>query len=603
MRTMEKIAKLAPSVALGVSLAALAGAGGWWLVREQKTAKAALGPGLYDLHYALAIDLPEAGGKAPRHAETTLSGRLEVSLGPDGFTAARVRAPVLVLNAVARALTDFPAGAEQAAAEFARPWLMRVARNGQVRDVRFARGISNATKALLMSVATSTAYVQPALAEAKSWSASENDVNGSYDAHYAMRSDGTVQKRWDTLDAVASSAKSQFTLDGPNVVAVHFEETGHSLATGEGGQVRFEIAGGLSRVGSDGEGWTRGLDPSAFVAFSAAGARVRARVKEVARSLATLVPLVEQQPETQTKAGHAALRDELTRAVATDPSAASQVAHLLREGISSTRVRMTFVEALTGAETPAAQHELAGLLGDLSIPVEHRVELLQGTTLMRRPDQELATALAKQSFGPDSVYGGKAAMALGAIAPLLSDKAAGSALTTSLVNRAGTIVGSNSVSPGQRIAWLEALGNSAAPAALPTILSALQNDPVELVRVAAAHALRFQDPASSLEAMDKAMRDASPLVRYQLLRSALWMGPTAMLPFVQRALVGDKNEYVRRGAAYTIAVWMTHAPGLSSVLQNALAREKNLEVRESLMNYLNPGRVAPPSVLSPVASE
>jgi HEAT repeat protein len=222
---------------------------------------------------------------------------------------------------------------------------------------------------------------------------------------------------------------------------------------------------------------------------------------------------------------------------------------------------------------------------------------------MRRPNLELVHALAALAFGKKTEpgYAAASAMTLGAVVSGLPDQTVVSSTTSSLVASAAAATASSSEPAGIRIGWLEALGNTGAPSALPTILASLETDPDELVRAAAARALRFQDPQAAQPSMDKALlRDHSIHVRYELMHSARLMGPEAMQPLVERTLTADKSESVRLAAAYAIAVWMVSSPGLATVLQNALATEKSLKVRDSLMNYLTPGRVVPPTTITPV---
>jgi hypothetical protein len=69
-----------------------------------------------------------------------------------------------------------------------------------------------------------------------------------------------------------------------------------------------------------------------------------------------------------------------------------------------------------------------------------------------------------------------------------------------------------------------------------------------------------------------------------------------MLSLVTHALRDDYSEHVRLAAAFTMATWAVDTPALKAELTKALATEKSSKVQESLKNYLQPGRTAPPFV-------
>ena len=81
-----------------------------------------------------------------------------------------------------------------------------------------------------------------------------------------------------------------------------------------------------------------------------------------------------------------------------------------------------------------------------------------------------------------------------------------------------------------------------------------------------------------------------------------FMGPSALENFVTKALLFDESDYVRLGAAHTMAVWMADAPGLRRHLAEALTREKSPKVQDSLRNYLEPGRFGAGVVASGIRS-
>src|SRR5690606_29046305 len=99
--------------------------------------------------------------------------------------------------------------------------------------------------------------------------------------------------------------------------------------------------------------------------------------------------------------------------------------------------------------------------------------------------------------------------------------------------------GAPTASFAERRNWVGALGNLGDDAAFP-ILQAALSDRNELLRAAAAWALRFLDPAKVLPVMRKAMRDDPSIrVRAALMAAARHLGPELMETFVAKALQHD----------------------------------------------------------------
>ena len=260
--------------------------------------------------------------------------------------------------------------------------------------------------------------------------------------------------------------------------------------------------------------------------------------------------------------------------------------------------------------TDAAQRSVIRLIADERVRRATQVGLLQASSLMSHPnDAFIASATGIVRDHKDRSYAAEVAMMLGAASVQVGQGTPkAQAMAASLVEMGKAPLDPNVLKgkrmpAGVRMSWVRALGNTGDASTRPLIVATL-DDPDELVRAAAAESLRFLDPVTVAEEMDRRMaQDKSIHVRYGLVYAARYMGPTAMEKFVTKALLSDESEYVRLGAAYVIAAWMLDAPSLRQVLSDALARESSVKVRESLQNHLRPGRIGDGVAATPVRSK
>lgn len=611
-------------IAVTAVLVLLASAGWWLFGREPEPAvwrqPVAL-DGRYEARYELTLD-GRVPGTGRRSAHVAVRGKLDVgpAASDDGarWFAARLTVDSLDADEAAKRVTDF--GVEGASAHLASAWMFRLDEEGRVGEVRFSDDTPVSVRGVFSALASSAQLARPKGTSNGSWEADETEINGPYRARYEA-SGATIAKTWAVRTAgnpddptkansYEADGEAKFATAAAWIEHVTVSQRGSAAVGGNTREdrARFDTAIELARTGDTPSGWASAYAPSAFVPFSVAQVVPRKMGAEPGETFDSLVETARVAGEKHDWQKRVLARNDLTRLVADDDRLAERTAKMIRAGGLSEPMERTFLETLVGASTPAAQGEVAAMIGDRKLNRETRVRVLQATSLMTRPGHEVMKALDGAAFSAgDAIYASQAAMVLGAAAQHLQDNepAVAQHTTQALLKRAGTVVigpakpGKPVASLAERTNWIGALGNAGAPESLPILLGLLK-DPDATIRASAAHSLRFMDPAQALQAMEIAMReDKSITVRHALLHAARTMGPEKMEAFVTKVLMYDESEHVRLGAAYCVAFWAIKAPGLRRTLADALAREKSPKVQESLRNYLEPGRVAPPFRLIP----
>lgn len=594
--------------------------------------RTALQVGRYALDYHMAMAGPQALG----NVDVGLKAALELGAPKDHsggvWQPARLQSAVLKLSPAARSVTDFAAAkpsardssvggssvgdssAEDRTAELERPFMVRFAATGQIEEVRFAPGLSASARATLAAVVAGLQVVRPSGA-GSTWQAQERDLNGTFVANYRLGPDGELTKTWRVATADGQpggkralgykmDAKSVLRASRGRLLEVAVDQNGQirTNGTAKGGISKFESTIRLRRIADANTAWTTSLDPAhmtVFTANSAARPMPRGKVVPILEMLALAVQVDTDTP-LQDKAR---TRAELARTLRADPKGLAMIDAKLRRGQLSEPAERLLIEALVQTNTAASQRAVVSLLKDTLAPVALRERTLTAAAFVQTPTAEFVRAMQVLAYkGANRSYGARAAMVLGAAISqvALKDGDAASKAASRLIDEADARISKSGRWSTERLAeselcdWLAALGNTGASGALPAILKGLAHGS-EQVRISAALALRFQDPAKAMPAMHKAMSlEASIHVRDGIVASARTMGPLYGKALVQKALFYDRSEYVRRGAAYTIAGWAKEAPGLRKLLVEALGRETEADLRESLRNYLNPGRVAAP---------
>ena len=582
----------------------------------------AIAAGRYRLSYSLVLEAP---GKQAGHvsANVDLQGTLELTDATlpdhDGWTAARASASRLTLNAAARQITQFSA---EPARDVTTPWLLRSDTDGRLAEVRFDENMTVGARGVLAAVAAAMQFAQPEDPAADAWQADERDVNGHYTATYTRRADGRVDKAYrvaaadsapggPTVPGYKLLADATFEMSGGRLVKLRATQSGQvSLGSAKADrQARFQAEITLERTGDTIAGWAAGLAPDRLQVFDARAAPARRRTAPTGQSYAELVAAAEKAGDARSWRDRYAVANALSASLRADPALVARVEGDLRAGVAKEPVQRTMIEALVRTGTATGQAALTRLAADPKVTRALREQVLAGAAFVKEPHPAFTRALAKIAFArTDSVYDSMAGMTLGAAAlhQRATDEAAAEETAESIATHTSDLLAQARAADqrskhrpprlsGAALAnWMAALGNTGSPQALQPLLAGLV-DKSEPVRMAAALALRFQEPKAVLPAMHQVMlSDDSIHVRDNVIEAARYLGAPAAEALVVKALMHDVSKYVRLGAAHTVAAWASEAPGLRKHLVAALAREKAQGVRESLRNYLEPGRVALP---------
>lgn len=579
--------------------------------------------GDYALDYAMRYAAPGAQGG---RAEATLDwhGPLRVAHLRTG--GGWLGMQVLVKQWHANANLQRVSGLRQEdGALLQQPFAVRLGSDGQVTEVRCAKGVASSACALVAGLAHALQFVRPAGAAGPAWQSEEHDLMGTYAAQYTAQTGGKVRKTWSGSGVQAGQADPLGLTQDTDVAFAHRDGALQAVHYGQMGRMRPALAEGdattefsvkieLLRRADQPAAALAALDPQQLERFDvqvAVGDAPPPAVVELASAVEQLAHL-----ESGRQAEHrAAIRAGLIAGLrADDKAVAATKSALLRRNLEE-RTERTLLEALVGAGTPIAQEAVADLIADEAVaqPLADRA-LLAATQLQGAGAPFVERLLTVGDHKP--AFQSAVAVTLGAVAHDLAPRDA---------QRARVLVGAllaqardarktaafrrqqpqrqSAVTLMDECNWLAAFGNTGDAAVLPDILAALE-DPREPVRISAAHALRFQDAAATHDAMVLHMaHDEAPEVRVALLHAALWQGPKSREAMVQKALFFDKSKTVRLEAAFAVASWSVTAPGLRQMLAKALQREEDGDVQESLRNYLTPGRNATPLQQIRVARE
>ncbi len=552
-------------------------------------------------HFDLAAPAPLG------EVEVTVQGNLQlapsVQVNAVTWVPARLQNASVQLSDAARKILDF----QNDDSTLTQPWLLRADDDGRVREVRFAPSTPLAVQSVLSALAYGLQLVRPAEANLAKWEADETDANGAFHAQYTREPSGNIVKNWSSGEArpgQRTATTAVYTLDTHGLAHLLIDERG-TASTGNLDTRQFvamSLTVDLLRAGTTDGQWALGVRPDALRSYSAATATVHWQEDaEPTRAFAEVLADVQARAGQTDVAGRVNLRNELTRAIAADSATVARVEARLRERTLAEPAERVVIAALVGARTAQAQTAVGALIKDTELDEALRVRVLQSASLMTSPTPAFVATLGDLvGLSQDPAYRGAAATTLGASIAFLAEQHPQEAqiAMNRLVDQAEVVLGHrDGHHPAQsplsvRLAWLAGLGNTGHADALPLILGAL-TDPDELVRGAAALALRRQEPAACIDAMVTRMaKDSSVHVRENVVDAARDMGPAVTEALVKKALYYDESAFVRSAAAYTLSVWSADSPGMRAVLVDALKYEKHPDVAERLQNFIQQGRVA-----------
>lgn len=588
--------------------------------------------GRYRVSHRTTLNLPDTG-HGQRVASTVLQGKLDVGEVPCD-TAHRC---------VVMRLTDTQLQTSQAAAKMGgfaadddkianTQWVVDVDRTGRAHGVRVAPGSSAGMQRTVADLSFALQFVRANRGTPAQWSSTEKDTNGSYKAGYERLSNGAVTKRWRASQRwqakgradepfYSATGRARFDIDSGRVAEVTVVRHGSAAVTGAAARASFDGKISLKTEGAGANDWLKAVDIAAWNSY-----RVVAATEDRRAYVGMYNKLVTalEDSSVRTMTDRMAIGRELTEVIRVDPAAVAAAENEIATGDKAEPVRRTVLEALAGAGTDFAQAAI-GRLVSRKMAEDRRNQVLVAAAQIAHPNARLVNSVAGVAVdAKHAERGSRAAMTWGALVRarrgMVGAKTDGGGdsgddgakkspdilveakkrLDGASLGTSDQTIPESSVDVEAKANWLEALGNTGDPKAFAPIAAALFH-PREAIRIAAANALRFQDPAKAVPVMTKRMLRYDTIhVRRGILHAALWLGPAECEKLVAKALHYDRSPFVRENAAYTIAFWAEQSPGLRRHLVEALKHEDSPTVERTLRNYLEPGRVTPGMTVIPL---
>lgn len=581
-------------------------------VRALGTACTLPKPLVLDGRYAVAFTSRAtfaSGAQAPATEETpattAFEGTLEAKPGEehDGVreVALRLSLRVVDVSEASARLGEFGPAAGLSAT-FGQPFAMRVGRDGMLEEARFAEAMPMGIQSLLHLVAETAQVTWPEGCETgAAWTAEERQLNGAVQVSYT-RSGEALRKRF-----VGEGDGGVYRVDGSATLAVQddrFEEIEQEATTRvaldtPNGQLRADANARLRlrRLADATLASSEGprLTPLDLDALGRKAQRSLDKASVAGRDFSALVDDLEVAGALGFVARGQA-RNDLQALLRLDRSKAEDVGMLLMRGVPDATLQRSLLEALTATREGSAV--LARLFLSRERPSKVRRDAVTASTFAAEPTGSLASALVEAQSIPPLRIG--AIIAEGAVVGslyLLEDPEA-PALGNAFLDRASAALPPEAVGPrsgparslDEVIAWIQAVAVTRQDAALELLARAL-GDEDAWIRAQAAAGLRYFPNDRAVELIAGVLaNDRDPGAREQALVAARELGRGRTLDLVRRSLVSDEVSWVRLAAADAIGAWALYRPGLRTILQEAVADETDEAVRESMLNYITPGR-------------
>lgn len=570
--------------------------------------------GRYALDYRMEMG---PSGQAPI-LTYDLAGELTAIEGEDeGWTLIKLEDVELTAQGETDGMTDLPEDRPERA--FEHPLRVQHSANGELQEVLFADEMPQSARATIKGILASAQLIaRERDQDERSWAQEESDANGPYDATYSRVGGDLIEKKI-TLNTDATgpsvyiaTGDALFTIKDPaRVEALRYGHDARIDMTASGQRVlRVQTQIELSYQGDalDADFSQAALsanhtyDPSAHARRSP---QQEDRAMVAGRSFDSLVATVEAASRKETWQERVVARRDLSAMLRLEPERAEQIGAALRDETEHPDIQRSFVEALAGASTPEAQHQLASLAGDRTVRQGLREQVVQASVFVGQPTPEFVAtmiALSQNMEEPPGTQEGSL-VALGAIVGNLEegDADAHREQLDALLDRADERLsveafaqefGKQGGADEERniVRWLEALGNTRAEEILPILDRATLTES-SWIKSTAYLAMRHLQSDKSTELVTYGvLHEWDSNVRVKALEAARHLGHDRMLEPCKQALTRDSSKLVRLEAAFTIATWSNEHPEVLELLEGAIDGEAELLVRESLRNYTQPNR-------------
>jgi len=566
--------------------------------------------GRWQLHYALDFVGPDPSG-AERSARLVLDAILELAPTADGWQAGRLSGAVVAVDPALVAQLGLDAG--DVARDFERAFMSRLDGAHAIAEQRFAPGTPSGVQNL---VATLTAGLQVVArpADARAWTADETGPDGPYVARYTA--DATrIDKTWHREEGRAPSdpsAAAPVVADG-HVVLEHDARGGLaradyrlalradlSLQEAVALRYRADVVATLRAIDGGDADWASALSAGAFVPRAPLDAPASAQTARPAPTESTAT-----RPAAMVLADSRAAHDrgdwrarraamhELTEVMREDDGAVDEVVAMLSGTLEARADVRTMIEALASAGTERARRSLVKLLGDGSVPSEHRRLVATAVGFVRDADPELIDQLRETSLtAGDDPVGSAALYALAAQARVGGElgEGLGLELADELLGRAPAVldpeIAGAAASDLAIMAWLDTVGALGGADVWPLVEPYLDH-PTHRIRRVAVEALRFATtPAARVRLAEIMASHPDQWTRRAAIEAARYQPQAAFEAPVVRAFETDPDRVVRLAAAQTLAVWGYDAPRLYALIAAAAERETDATVKRMYQELL-----------------
>ena len=417
-----------------------------------------------------------------------------------------------------------------------------VGERGVLASIGFPDRMPKQARKLLTGLATTFQYTAGSGAD---WTAAEEDLTGRYDAVYRRSGDRSERSRArftavrsaeglsaPSADGVRPAEQTIFQVDADGVVraAVELDVT-FALGTGVA-PVKLVLRASLEResiehVVPPGGDELAAAPISGYADFE--GARRNADQSLVAG--ASVADLLAEVKRAAAIAGHdggnarAQVIARLAALIRLDPAAAEELAEHVRRHPEPLAEARVVAGALASARIAEGTDALAGLM-DGELPDAARGAVV-GALSFANP--VTPASLQALSAGLDQPHGNQAALGLGTHGrkARATDPAGADAATELLLQHHA-----RASSTAERKLYLEALGNSGAPKALPVLRAAIAGGDRKLAS-AAAFSLRFVPGADVDALLEQSI--SRPEVALAAIRAAAYRDPAKFRPLLLAA--------------------------------------------------------------------
>lgn len=570
--------------------------------------------GRYALEYTMEMG---ASGQAPL-LTYKLGGELTVIEDKEAaWSLATLQDIKLETTGQTQGMTDLPANNPEQA--FMHPLRAKYGNNGALEEVLFAPETPQSVRSTVHGILASAQLVaSESTRDQKSWEQDEEDPNEHYKANYTRVGGDLIEKKWaantegDGPKIYVASGEAVFTIKAPERIDdLRYEQDARIDVTSTGQRVlRVQTEVKLTYLG---EPLDTTFTQAALSANSAHNKAAHAKADPEAEDRAMVAGRsFEQLTQAVTKASREEVwqkrtiaRRDLSAMLRLEPERAEAIGEKLRAGSDHPDVQRSYVEALVGASTPEAQHQLASIMGDREATRGLRDQIIQGSSFVGAPTPELVAtivALSKDKEEPASTQEGSL-VALGAIVGNLgdSDSDAQQEQLGDLLDRADERLtvdafaqefGRDGGAGEERniVRWLEALGNTRSEEILPILDRATQTESAWIKSTAYLAMRHLKSEKATQLVTYGVLHEWDSNVRVKAVEAARILGHDRMIGACTQALVKDKSKLVRLEAAFAIVSWSNDHPEVLEILEAAIENEPELMVRETLRNYTQPNR-------------